>query len=164
MFPGFYILFAFIILHEIGRSAEKLKWGRPGTIHHVNDVRWMWGGRRGRGPTAKQCTGVSVQALYCSFGLETLAWSKLLGLTSKKLAFKFSTYIFEYRSLPPPPTSNSHPLMWWMLPDLLHFSLVFRSRVLLWMQTEGKNGGGLGTRLVHMMVFHRPSCYIPHCR
>ena len=27
------------------------------------------------------------------------------------------------------------------------FSLVLRSRVLLWTQTEGKNGGGLGTRL-----------------
>ena len=30
------------------------KWGRPGNIHHVNDVRWTWGGQRGgRDPTAK---------------------------------------------------------------------------------------------------------------
>ena len=34
------------------------------------------------------------------FGLQTLALLELLVLTGKKLAFKFSTYIFEYRSLP----------------------------------------------------------------
>ena len=28
----------------------------------------------------------------------------------------------------------------------------FRSRVLLWTQTEGKNGGGLGTRLAHTHI------------
>ena len=46
--PHFDLLFAFTIIHGIGRSM-KLKWGRPGSIHHVNDVRWTRGGRRGGG-------------------------------------------------------------------------------------------------------------------
>ena len=49
----------------------------------------------------KQRTRLSVQALYRSFELQTLASSKLLVLIGKKHAFKFSTYIFEYQ--PPPP-------------------------------------------------------------
>ena len=35
----------------------------------------------------KQGTGSYVQALYHSSGLKTLAWSKLLAFTDKKLAF-----------------------------------------------------------------------------
>ena len=42
---------------------------------------------------------------------------------------------------PSPPMSTLRPLTWWMLPGVLP---VFRSRVLLWMQTEGKNGGRPG--------------------
>ena len=76
-----------------------------------------------------------------NFGLQTLAWSKLLILTGKKLAFKFSTYIFEYWPLPP--SSTSHPLTWWMLPSLSPFAPIFCSHVLLWTQTECKTGGGL---------------------
>ena len=130
---------------------RKLKWGRPESIHHVNDVRWMQGGRMGGGAQLpKQRTGPSVRALYHIFGLQTLAWWKLLVLTSKKLAFKFSTYRFEYRSLPP--MSTSRPLTWWMLPGLPRFSPVFRSRVLLWTQMEGKNRGGLGTRLGNCLL------------
>ena len=37
----------------------------------------------------------------CSFELQTLAWLTPLFLTAKKLAFKFSLYVFEYRPLPP---------------------------------------------------------------
>ena len=84
---------------------QKLKQGRPGSIHHVN---WpQVSGHKvdigGEGPNwPKQCTGPSVRALYCVFGLHTLAWWKLLAnLTGKKLTFKFSTYIFVYRPLPP---------------------------------------------------------------
>ena len=37
-------------------AEEHEKWGRPGLIHHVSDVRWTQGGRdndvRGRGSTA----------------------------------------------------------------------------------------------------------------
>ena len=76
----------------------------PGSIHHVNDVRWTQGGREvdiEEGPNwQKQRAGTSIRALYRSFGLQTLAWSKLLVLTSKKLTFKSSMYIIEYRPLP----------------------------------------------------------------
>ena len=84
---------------------------------HQVDARWMWGGL-----TAKQCTGSSIWELNCSFGLQMLAWSKLLILTSKKLAFKFSMYIFEYRPLPPYTSSTLLPLMWWVLPGIPCFS------------------------------------------
>ena len=62
------------------------------------DVRWTWGGGA---QLPKLCTGSSVQALYRIFGLQTLAWWKLLVLNGKKLPFKFSMNIFEYRPLPP---------------------------------------------------------------
>ena len=42
---------------------------------------------------------------------------------------------------------------WWMLPGLPCFLLVFCSCVLLWMQAEGSNGRGLGTRLVTIEYF-----------
>ena len=57
-----------------------------------------------------------------------------------------SMYIFEH--CPLPPMSTSHPLTWWMLPDLPCFLPSFRSQVLLQMQTESKSGVGLGTRLL----------------
>ena len=69
-------------------------------------ITWMTSGGRevdggGGAKLPKQYTGSSVRVLYCSFGLQMLAWSKLLILTGKKLAFKFSAYIFEYQPLPP---------------------------------------------------------------
>ena len=60
--------FVFTIIHG---------WWRPGSIHHMNDVRWTWGGRRGGGvQLPKQHTGPSIRALYHVFGLQTLAWWK----------------------------------------------------------------------------------------
>ena len=54
---------------------QKLKQGRPGSIHHVNDVRWTQGGRRGGGGAQlpKQRTGPSIRALYRVFRLQTIA-------------------------------------------------------------------------------------------
>ena len=62
----------------------------------MNDIRWTRGGRRGRrGPAAKTMhRTIRSQALYCAFGLQNLACWKLVVLTSKKLAFKFSTYVY----------------------------------------------------------------------
>ena len=76
-------------------------------------ITWMTSGGRevdggGGAKLPKQYTGSSVQVLYCSFGLQMLAWSKLLILTGKKLAFKFSAYIFEYWPLPPLRTPRIH--------------------------------------------------------
>ena len=61
------------------------------------------GCERGGAQLPEQCTGSSIRALYRSLGLHTLAWLKLpvLDLTGRKLTFKFSTYVFECRSLPP---------------------------------------------------------------
>ena len=84
-------------VHKSRRPAKK-KQERSGNIHHVNEVRWMqsghWGGRI---QLPKQGTWIVLSSH--SFGLQTIAWSKLLVLTSKKLTIKFST-IIEYWSLP----------------------------------------------------------------
>ena len=44
--PPFLYFFWFVlnIIHGSGKSSEK--WGRPGNIHHMNDVRWMRGGHK----------------------------------------------------------------------------------------------------------------------
>ena len=86
-FPGllcFYLPFANTCER---RTSEKQ--GRPGSIHHVNDVKWMWGGRWGGGGNCQ----IYALALYRSFGLQTSAWLKLLILTVRKLTFKFSTLL-----------------------------------------------------------------------
>ena len=105
----------------------------------------------GGGQLPMQRTGSSVRVLYHSFGLQTSAWSKLLVLTGKKLAFKFSTLLIILSITPPPPHHQPRIYLtlfpWWMLPGLPRFSLLFCSRVLLWTQTIGRNGEGLGTRL-----------------
>ena len=45
--PLFFILrFAFSIIHGSGKAR---KMGKAWEHHHVNDVRWMRGGRRGEG-------------------------------------------------------------------------------------------------------------------
>ena len=84
--PRFDLPFVFTIIHGIGRLT-KIECGRPGSIYHVNDVRWMRGGHRGGGQLPKQRTGPFFRALYRVIGLQTLAWWKLLVLTSKKLTF-----------------------------------------------------------------------------
>ena len=128
--------------NHMNQRSAKIKKRKAGSIHHVNDIRWTWGG--GGGPQLpNQRTGPSVRVLCSVFGLQTLAWRKLLVLTGKKLTFKFSTYIFEYRPLPPTSTLVSTYVM--NAPRPSRFLPVFH--VLLWMETEGKNGGGLGTRL-----------------
>ena len=93
----------------------------------------------------KQHTGSSIQALYPSSGLKTLAWSKLLAFTGKKLAF--GVY-----SLHTGPSPYIHPASTHVMnetrPSL--FFAVFRFvYILYWTQTiKQKNGGGLGTRLL----------------
>ena len=102
--PYFYLPFAFRI-HRSGRAVKN--WEGPGSIHHMNDVRWTrrWGGAQAQ----KQRTGSSVQALYCSFGLQTLAWSELLVLANTILVLSLvCTYL---NIAPSPPMSTLHPLM-----------------------------------------------------
>ena len=171
LFPGlprFYLPFVLTIIHRSGRLAKNgealrafITWmtsgGREGGHRGGGaqlpkvDVRWTEGGK---GPN---CQNSTLDHLFkCSttvYGLQTLAWLKLLVLKSKKLTFKFSTYIFEYWLLPTyihlvstrvmkvrkslsslvhtylniglsPLSSTSCPLMWWMLPGLPHFSLL----------------------------------------
>ena len=62
-------------------SEDGKKQGRPGSIHHVNDVRWMRSGCRGGGvQLPKQLTGPSVRALYRVFRAPDLSVMETPGL------------------------------------------------------------------------------------
>ena len=118
-------------------KTDEKKW-RLESIYHVNDVRWTRGRRRGEGPNCENNTQDNPFE-HCNPALDSRPY----------LDRNYSSWLVIYLNISPsPPTSTSHPLTWWMLPGLPRFSPVFCSRVLLWTQTEGKNGGGLGTRLV----------------
>ena len=82
------------------------------------------------------------------YRLQTLALLTLLVLTGKKLAFKFSTYIFEYQSLPTYINCTSTHVMNSHRPSLFFAGIL----ILCIIVTEGKNGGGLGTRLLLHVV------------
>ena len=56
-----FIPFEFTIIQW--KTSEK--WGRPGSIHHV-DVMWLWGGQRRGAQPPKQRTGSLVRMLYDS--------------------------------------------------------------------------------------------------
>ena len=80
----------------------------------VSFIMWVTSGGhevdiRGRGPTAKKYTGSFIQVLYRSSGLKTLAWSKLLTFTGKKLTF--GVYLLHIWI-----SSTPRPLTWWMRP------------------------------------------------
>ena len=63
----------------------------------MSEVRWMQGGSREKGSNNHHNN-----ALDCLFECSTaVLHSRLTEITSKKLAFKFSVYIFEYQLLPP---------------------------------------------------------------
>ena len=80
------------------------------------DVKW-----RGA-QLLKQCSRLTVQVLYCIFGLQTLAWLKPLVFIGKKLVFKFK-YVHIWISAPHLLCLTLRLLMWWMFPGLLFFFL-----------------------------------------
>ena len=81
----FVLWFAFSIIHGSGRPWKTGKaLSHPSREWRQADARWTqkWGDQ-----PQKQGTGSYVRALYRTSGLKTLAWSKLLTFTGKKLAF-----------------------------------------------------------------------------
>ena len=88
--PLFFVLrFAFSIIHGNGRARKTGKaWSHPSREWCQVDARWTWKWRKGEGTNRKkQHTGSYVGALYRSSGLKTLAWSKILTFTGRKLTF-----------------------------------------------------------------------------
>ena len=79
------------------------EWGSPGSIHHVNDVRWMRGGLDvgGRGPTDKTMHWIIRSSALLQFRTPDGSVIETTRLDRKKLTFKFSIHIFEYWPLPP---------------------------------------------------------------
>ena len=91
-----------------------------------------------------------------SLGLQTLVWWKLLVLTGKKLAFKFSTYMFEYGLLSPYVHLESTHVMNAPRPSpCLNFRQSSNSMYYCKRKREIKTGG-LGTRLTQIP----PQCYL----
>ena len=83
-------LFLFFGLHSVYNTWKQKsgeKWGRPGSIHHMNYVSGcMWGGSRERVAQSKtKHTGSSVQVLYHYSGLQTFAELKLLAYSLSSL-------------------------------------------------------------------------------
>ena len=83
----------FVAIKKLTQNQKDGKNGE-GRIHHLMisdglEVNVVWGGWGG-GATTK-----TIHWIICSSSsrLQTLAWSKLLTLTSKKRAFQFSVYI-----------------------------------------------------------------------
>ena len=85
------------------------------------DKRWTWGGGEvdvgGRGLTTKTMHWIIHSNALPQFELQTLAWTKLLVLTGKKLSFKFQCVHIWILALP----LHVH-LAWWMLPGLHFFT------------------------------------------
>jgi len=119
---------------------------RPGLFHHVNDIRWMWGGRREEGPNRKNSAldHPFKWSSYHSSGLKTLVWSKLLIFTGKKLAF----WIYSYWISGPPPyvhLASTH-VMNEPRPSPF-FAILLLPCIILNAKQRMKNGEGLGMRL-----------------
>ena len=98
----------------------------------------------GAQPLKQWTTRLSIQTLYHSFGVQTLAWSNYSSWLARN---SVSSLVHTYWPLLP-----YVQLTRWMLPGLLRFSLV---STLLWTQTEDRNGEDLGTRI--------PFCYFWIC-
>ena len=56
--PFFGLQVSFSIIHGSGRAQIR---GRPGNTYHVNDVRWMRGGRRGEGPHSNNILDFTIE-------------------------------------------------------------------------------------------------------
>ena len=150
----------FIIIQSRG-AEDQWKRGKAGC---QVDVRWTWeGGEEGGGNWQNNALDHSFEhVLYRSIGVQTLAWSKLLVLTGKKLAFKFSTTHIWISAPPPlsPPCIHSRDECSQAFPVFYQSSA---PHVILWVQTEDKNGERLGTRYgdsgtVILVSFTSPKC------
>ena len=96
---------------------NKNKQARKDWSHHVNDIRWMGGGEK---PNCKN-TGSSISVSCCSSRLQTLAWSKILVITSKKSL----SSLVHTRLIVSPSTSTSCSLTWWMKTRKTNFPVSF---------------------------------------
>ena len=135
------------------KDGEKL--GRPGLIHHTNDVRWTWGGHREEGPIIK----------YVRTKIE------------KQVSYLLKTSNFDHTKVRSPELQlnawTDDPVCWfcdWTPPPYIHFASTSRPSDVIQVINEprpspfftcsstsvyyterkpkNKNGGGLGMRLV----------------
>ena len=138
--PFFALWFAFSIIHGSGRARKMGKaWSHPSCV-------WTWGGHREEGPNHKHNALVHLfKRSTAVLDVKTLAWSKLLIFTSKKIALRVYSYIVEYWLLPL--TSLSRPprihLMSYMTDETRpsRFFVLFHFHVLYWTQTEEQKMG-----------------------
>ena len=100
--PPLFLPFVFTVIHEsqdwrnVGKAWEH--WSCE--LRQV-DARWTCWLGGGEDQLPKQCTGSSILALYCSFGLQTLAWIKIL--IKKKVKKLLSSFVRTYLNIPPCP-------------------------------------------------------------
>ena len=72
--------------------------GRAGSIHHVNDIRWMRGGHRGGGAQLPKKKNALDHPFKCSIAVLEAQSKLLILMVGSSIS---STYIFECQPLPP---------------------------------------------------------------
>ena len=123
------------------------KWGRPGSIHHVSGC---------KGGNIQICTYQTWKRVsYRSRWVVSI--TLMSGVQNCNRVLKWMIQCIVLVVGPSPPYVHLASTSWWMFPGLSHFNVlpIFRFCVSLWMQTEGKNEGGLGMRL---HVYHVCTC------
>ena len=93
-----YCLCGHAIIHRSG--GRWWKWGRPGRIHHMNDVRWTWGGCRRIGPVVDSVCHWWVHHAFGQVWGFTVAWDPGCCRQLRSTMFKLSC------GWAPPPTST----------------------------------------------------------
>ena len=151
--PRFYLPFAFTIIHRSRRPAKN--WEGLEAF-----ITWMTSGGcnvdvGGRGPTAKTTHKIICLSTSPCFQTPDLSVMETIRLDRKETHFQ---YVYFWILVLPPYVhlTSTHVMNMFSGLPCFNFSPIFQ----LWMQTEGKNGGGLGTRLnfgalcVHLHMEH----------
>ena len=103
--------------YSTGAEKQQKKWERLGGIHHVDDSRWAWGARRGKGPKNKTTHWI---IRFESLPQLRTPVVEITHLDQQYFLLSLVYTILEYQAFPHPPSPLScHPIP----PHPLHLHL-----------------------------------------
>ena len=104
---------------------------------HIKLNTWLKSAKNGGGLGTKLLTHCILDSCSLSWSLPRWSWERerVLGLTAKKLALRFTAHVFVVGHQPPMSTFTLCPHHV-MFPGLTCFSPLFRFHVLYWMQIK----------------------------
>ena len=133
------------------KQKSSKKWGRPGLIHNVNDVRWTWSG--GGAQPQKQRTGSAVWCALLQFWTSDVSMVETSCLD--RLENSLSSLVCTYLNIVPSPPIYIH-LMSSKVTNEPRPSLFFATLplpcIMLNTNRRTKNRGGPGMTLHHCPV------------